>query len=518
MQRGLALSAALLGALSTLVVSACGTTAGERGDDAALNGARGAAPRLRVGDVVELPVEGELAGGALTTASPDEKYVVIVASTRMDTSGDELPWSIELAAPPSGGGMRLVEDCSIDAAEWAAIATPSEPTPHGSPIALGTTKTIASAGGAQVEDIQVKAVAVGEKAIVWADVTPSHPAVLDDAFVAQFLTDFERTILPRERTVFGIESDVDGDGRIGLVFTPLTRQTAVAYFTACDLVSLDGCPTNNAGDLLWLTPPNAIDPPYNTANAIKEILTHELAHLVHFNRKVMKNGLRDWTDSGYMIEGVGGFAQDAIGPQSGNLYVAMAGLAGIGKFSLGDTLVDGTRYDTDRDGVLRGGSYLFVRWLYDRAGGDVALESGEIRGNGGPALLRALVGAPESMAKALPRIVHRSIADIGTDFYTTLAMSNREQTSGGAAPTNRCFSYLPTQIDPITGKQRGANLFARFHGMGMSGVAMTDATRGTVRAGGASYAKVSAVAGGSLPLSVKVDPRSAPRVRVGRLE
>jgi hypothetical protein len=472
---------------------------------------------LRPGEVAELPVESGIAAGTLLTGSADEKYVVMIASTRLDTSGDQLDWSVDTTSAPSSAALRPVTGCSLGSEAWASAVVPSETAPQGAAVAVGATKTVHAPTPSGVEDIQVKAVAVGAHAVVWADVTAAHPATLDQAFVDQFLADFEGTILPRERSVFGVESDADGDGHIALVFTPLTHQTAVAFFSGCDLAQWSNCAPGNAGEYLWLTPPNAIDPPYNTPNAIKEILTHELSHLIHFNRKVLRNHLTAWSDSGYTDEGIGGFAQDAIGPQAGNLYVAMAGLEGIADFSLGDTVVDNTAYDEKRDGVLRGGSYLFVRWLYDHAGGDVALPSGAIQGKGGPALLRTLLDAPESVANALTRVTNRSLADLGTDFYTALAMSNRDE-AGGAAPSNACFSYLPTQVDPITGKQRGADLFARFHGMGMNGVAMTDASSGKVRAGGAAYVTVAPTSGGApLPITVRVDPRAAPRVRIGRL-
>jgi hypothetical protein len=517
MSRGLVVFGGVLG---LAVAAACSTPSSGHG---AANEASQTAspPALRPGDVAELPLTNGVARGAITTHGAGEQYVVIIASTKFDTSGNELAWSVDANAAPlgaaSGTGAKLVEGCSLAPDAWSSVALPAEPAPKGAAVSLGATKTLRASTGHGFEDIQVKAIAVGEHAVVWADVTAAHPAALDAAFVTQFLSDFEHTILPRERTVFGVESDVDGDGRLGLVFTPLTHQTAVAFFTSCDVASSADCSGTNAGDYLWLTPPNAIDPPYNTPNAIKEILTHELSHLIHFNRKVVRNRLSDWTDSGYMIEGVGGFAQDAIGPQAGNLYVAMAGLTGIADFSLGDTLVDGARYDTTRDGALRGGSYLFVRWLYDRAGGDAALPSGAIEGRGGPALLRALLDSPESIAMTLPRVAKTSIADLGTDFYTTLAMSNREG-AGGSAPTNPCFAYRPIQTDPITGKQRGADLFARFHGMQMGGVAMTNQTSGKVRAGGAAYVTMGPRANGApLSLTVDVDPRAAARVRIARL-
>ena len=474
---------------------------------------------LQPGDVAELAVTDGVAGASLATPDGTEKFVVVVASTRFEVSSAALPYSIKLDGAPAGASPKLVTGCSLSNDPWKSMPPPAETPPTGTAAALHAKRTIHAPLPTAFEDIEVEAIAIGKHAVVWADVTTAHPANLDPAFVSQFLAYFDDTIMPRERSVFGIESDLDSDGRIALIFTPLTNQTAVAFFSGCDLVSSPGCATSNNGEYLYLTPPDAIAPPYNTPAAIREILSHELSHLIHFNRKVVRNKLSSWAESGYMIEGVGGFGQDVIGPQAGNLYVTQAGLDGINQFSLADTLVDGREYDIPRDGVLRGGSYLFVRWFYDRAGSDNAKADGTIESRGGPALLRTLLDAKESVAKALPGVAKASIADIGTDFYTTLAMSNRN-VSGGVAPTNPCFSFAPTTIDAITGKQRGADMYAQFHGMGMKGPAMQSASKpdGKILAGGVEYLTVDAVPGQTqLDFTVKVDGKAAPRVRIGRL-
>lgn len=499
-----------------------GGAAGQGGAGAA-GGAAGAAGAggpiaLAPGDVAELPVDSGTAGARIATPKGDEKYVLILASTRFDASGAQLDYSLNLDAAPDGATATPVESCSIGTDPWSTTPLPKETPPSGTAVAVGTTRTINVPGAVGYEAIQAKAIAVGKSAIVWADITPAHPANLDTAFVNQFLSDFEDTILPRERTVFGMESDEDGDGHISLVFTPNTYQTAVAFFTGCDLSNLGGCFISNKGEYLYLTPPDAIAPPYNTPNAIKEILTHECGHLVSFNQKELRNNLTTQPDSLYMDEGVGGFAQDVVGPQAGNLYVAMAGLDGIDQFSLGDTLLDGAKYDLNRDGVLRGGSYWFVRWLYDRAGGDT-ISGGSIQNKGGPAFLRALLDAKTSIATDLPVETKASVSDIAADFYTTLAMSNRDET-GGVAPTNSCFAFQPTTTDPVWQTQRGGDVYAKFHGMQMNGPKTQPATSadGKLQAGGVEYLDVDAKSGQpELDLTVTVDPNAKARVRIGRI-
>jgi hypothetical protein len=472
---------------------------------------------LAPGEVVELTLEGGLAGGRLATPLGTERFVAVLVSTRFDALSTSNPYAFNVGTALVSSEHRAATGCALTNAPWSATPPPVETPPVGSAPDAGATRTLMMPTATGTEIITVQAIGSSASAVVWADVTPAHPADLDAGFVSQFLQDFENVILPRGRALFGVESDVDGDGHVGLVFSPLTRQTAVAFFSACDLKALAGCPSGNGGEYLYLTPPSAIAPPYNTPNAIKEILSHEASHLLHFNRKVLRNRLGDWPDSSYLIEGIGGFAQDAIGPQAGNLHVAKAGLDGIDSFSLSDVLVDGVPYDTTRDGVLRGGSYLFVRWLYDRAGGDQLDASNAIAGLGGPALLRAVLDANTSAASALTSATGRTHAELATDFFTALAMSNQDQ-NGGAAPANGCFAFRPTSTDPVWNRQRGANLYAQFS-LKMTGPSTQVASfaDGRLRAGGAEFLVLDATAAGELPFSVQLAASTPARLRVGRV-
>ncbi|MEY2932321.1 MAG: hypothetical protein RL033_3070, partial [Pseudomonadota bacterium] len=343
--------------------------------------------QLEAGQVAELQVASDgSVSGQLVTPTGSERFVLILASTRFDAPSTPLPYTLALRSTPpastppastppattavSSSASPLLTGCSLSSARFSSSPLVSDPPPvaSGTVPVEGATRTLEVPTRAEPQSITARAISVGEHAVIWADTT--HPTTLDRAFVLQFRDDFERVILPRARQVFGTEPDLDGDGRIQLVFTRLTRERGVAFFSACDLAEqLEGCQGSNRGEFLYLTPPDAIEPPYNSPNAIKEILAHEVAHLLHFQRKVLRNHLPGWNDGVYMSEGIGALAQDVTGYQAGNLYVTRAALAGIDQFSLADVL-HGNEPDPTREGVLRGGAYLFVRYLYDRAGGD----------------------------------------------------------------------------------------------------------------------------------------------------
>jgi hypothetical protein len=520
--------------LAPLLISSCASASGVRTAPSAPvapvavpSDSAGREPPLvlQPGDVAELPVAADgRARALLATPGGGERFVVIVASTRFDSQAPPAHYSVALDSVAAdsvalGSGAvapaaRTVDGCALSEEAWRSVAVSSDAAPTGPGPLVGARRELALMTRGAAATIGSEVVSVGEHTAVLRDTT--HPTSLDAAFAEQFRVDFERVILPRARQVFGTESDIDHDGRIELVFSRLTQEHGVAFFSACDLASLEGCPASNHGEYLYLTPPDAIDPPYNTANAIKEILTHELGHLLHFHRKVLVNELSAWSDSVYASEGIGGLAQDVVGYQAGNLYVAKAGLDGIDNFSLADVL-DRRRRSGAVDGVSRGGAYLFFRYLYDRAGGDEALGL-DIRSRGGPAFLRALLDAREPVVEALPRVAAASLSDLAMDFFTALAVSNRELL-GLSAAKNPCFSYRPTVKDPVTDKQRGTSLFASFHGIRMDGphgVAASDAD-GRLLAGGVEYLTVDAVPSrAQLGLSVAVDADAAPRVRIAR--
>jgi hypothetical protein len=472
---------------------------------------------LAPGEVIELEVRADgSAAAALATPSGDERFILVIASTRFDAERTPVTYALELGAHGEASSSSSVAGCSLDASRWASSPIAADAPPAGEGPALGAKRFLDITAPDGTSPIESEVISVGSHATVIRDLT--HPTSLDGAFAEQFRADFEDVILPRARQVFGTESDIDGNGRIQLVFSRLTRERGVAFFSACDLMAtLEGCPSSNRGEYLYLTPPDAIAPPYNTANAIKEILTHELGHLLHFNRKVLRNQLTAWTDTVYASEGIGALAQDVVGYQAGNLYVAKAGLDGIDSFSLAD-IITPRRPEGRADGMLRGASYLFFRWLYDRAGGDEVIGS-EVKSLGGPAFLRALLDAPEPVMVALPRVARAKMTDLALDFFTALAVSNREE-SGLAAARNPCFRYLPVAGDPLTGKQRGASLFAAFHGTRMSGPRLTPASAidQSLRPGGVEYVSLDAAPGQlRTSFSLSVDPSAAPRLRVARL-
>lgn len=91
-----------------------------------------------------------------------------------------------------------------------------------------------------------RAVAVTDEVIVWEDqTTPNGLGSVDQAILDGVLLNLETLILPRERMVFGFESDVDANRRIEILLSYTVNQYgAVAYVTQCDIGRVSGCGTS----------------------------------------------------------------------------------------------------------------------------------------------------------------------------------------------------------------------------------------------------------------------------------
>lgn len=471
---------------------------------------------LSAGEVVELELsDGSEAAATLATPRGDERFLVVLASARSSGRESKHTYEIEPTPRPSSPWRRL-KGCSVNPREVQSARELAASNSTVSPPAVGDRRELFVRNGSAPETVTAQVVAVRDNTVVWAEVDESNE--LRDDFVRAFVDDFEALILPRARAVFGRESDVDGDGRIALFFTPRTKDAAVAYFSGCDLGTPEDCPGSNHAELLYLTPPHAIRPPYNTPRAIKEILAHELEHLIHQNQKVLRTDLPADPDAMYLLEGFGALAQDVTGHQSGNLYVTKAGLEGIDELSAVALLQEGLGYEEQRDGALRGGAYLFVRWLYDRAGGDAVSADGTISDRGGPTLVRQLLGAPRAISSALPDVVGARREDVVVDFYTAVALSGRDAI-GDVPPRNDCFRFAPPHPDPITGKPRGTDLFAQFHGQRMAGPAVQPITApdGSLRTGGVEVLSFEAVDTTSAGFTLRVDVDADARIRIARV-
>jgi hypothetical protein len=384
---------------------------------------------------------------------------------------------------------------------------------------------IASESGVPTK-ITAECIAVDATAAFWIDKTTQPLASISPTSLAEVAEGFSKIIVPRERIYFGKESDLDGDTLISVLFSPIVAASAVAYFSPCDLVDTKLVPLcadrSNGMELLYMSPPSSIPPPMNTTKAILETVAHELQHAIYFNRKYLLNGTAALaSENPYITEGLSALAQDLSGYQAGNFFVAMAGLEGVAQLSLPNMTSDALKnyVPGEADGIMRGGEYLLMRYLFDRAGGDALDAKGMPVDKGGIAWLRSFEDAKETGEPAVLKTTGLTANLLCEDFWTALALSNRGP-SGAPISSIAKYNFQAVTVDPLTGRERGFNLWGSFHGMGLSGPAAVkvSAADGSILSGGAEYLLMAASGNPNLTFTIESDPGAKTRARLIRIK
>ena len=416
------------------------------------------------------------------------------------------------------------------AATEAKVVTPADPRPipAGShPImrtAVGDTYTFEVYNGSRYVDIEAEAVQVTDELVIWEDqTTENEHGSLEEDMLDDIVANMEGIVLPRERALFGEESDVDGDGKLWVLMTYTVNQYgAQAYVTSCDIGVTEGCYGYGHGhEIVYM---GYVDPADTraSANGVTETIAHELAHLVYAYHKVLLNGFTGLEENIYVTEGTSALAQDLTGYNNGNQYVWATALDmsatygsedySVQALSLNDLFRGSSYYDQARDGALRGGGYLFLRYLFEQAGGMTIESDGSFSDLGGIAWIKSFYEVPETGVDAVEVSTGADFQDLALDFWTTLVVSGRDIND---EPT---YNFQERVEDPLTGYEHGVDPFANIHGwLQLTGpvVQPLDEADGSLRAGGVEYLQATLEAG---RLSVPVSEAALARARVFRIE
>ncbi len=488
------------------LVLAC---ASENESGAPLGGDDSAEPGDELGELMELETtEGGVAGNFDEPGT----YIVVLFSAATEQSTFYRYGERASAASESRPSDRL---------------PPLEPndTPAVAFAAVGDHRTFSVYDGSAYVGVDAEAVTVTDELVIWNDLTTVNPlGDIPAATLAGVVEKFEGLVLPRTRQVFGQESDVEGSGRIDVLtsFT-VNEYGAVAYVTWCDLGELAGCGArSNGGETIYMGIPDP-ESDYSSPNAITEIWAHELNHLVYAWHKYVGNEQLDARENIYLTEGMSELAQDLTGFNNGNQYI-WASAIDMREFygsedystqgvSLNDFLRGQSYYDARRDGPLRGGSYLFLRYLFEQAGGFTVNDDGSFSDDGGIAFLHDWFTAPELGPDCVEALTGSTAEDMAFDWYTALVLSGR-----GINDDPR-FNYQARVQDPITKFEFGVDPYAVVHGwLTLTGppvqpIAEAD---GKLRAGGVEYLEVVVDEAGTV--EIPVDAAALPRARAFRVD
>ncbi|MBI4639935.1 MAG: hypothetical protein HY731_04535 [Candidatus Tectomicrobia bacterium] len=301
-----------------------------------------------------------------------------------------------------------------------------------------------------IRDIRAIVGAVTPGSLICVDVSSplptgvSQPSLSD---INDFAESFERIIRPRDQFFFGDASDINGDGKITILLTPLINAFGgiSGFFSADDLLSRRINPLSNEQEIFYVAFPTSRIP----SELIKATIAHEYQHMINFNQKVLVRGnlLSGTTEETWLNEALAHLAEDLAGygdaPSSPAELVHFEYFPAIDRISLtagSDTL------------ARRGAGYLFLRYLFEQLGGATISASGALTDRGGAAFLRRLLSSPDIGVTNIENASQISFEETFRNWVIALALDGTNLSSDPR------FNYQPTQVDPITGELSGIDL------------------------------------------------------------
>lgn len=276
------------------------------------------------------------------------------------------------------------------------------------------------------------------------------PGQLSELDYVGFGAALDDPIAPTVTRVFGDPSDLDGNGRFIVLFTPavnrLTERGAKDGFIGGFFHGLDLLPSrvgSNGGEILYALVPDPEgrfgDPRSRdlVLSTVPTILAHELLHMVHFAERVISFGAPAG-ETLWLSEGLAGMAEDLVA----DAYLARGQRETAGAFQAGN--YERARQflaNPDRTSLLtgagvgtlaeRGASWLFVRYLTEHHGGEGLLR----------ALTRSRRSGIENVAAASERDWRDLVLEWGTAVYDGGEPGLADP--GLADPRNRYASFRP---------------------------------------------------------------------------
>lgn len=163
--------------------------------------------------------------------------------------------------------------------------------------------------------------------------------------LAQLAGEFDDPIHPTVTGVFGMESDLDQNGRVIILLTPVVNRLTepgsdgfvAGFFYGLDLLA--GQEGSNEGEIFYALVPDpdgVVGPPRSRSlvlNTVPAVLAHEFEHMVHFNQRILIAGASS-QEVLWLSEALAQMAEDLVGSAfDASLYPARAYQYRVGNWS-----------------------------------------------------------------------------------------------------------------------------------------------------------------------------------------
>ena len=280
--------------------------------------------------------------------------------------------------------------------------------------------------------------------------------------VAELARVFDDRIQLRVQTAFGRYADVDGNGKVILLFTRRLNASglAIGFFYPGDLFPASGdLPESNEAEILYLGVPEEGSFNFSPAS-LAATACHELQHLVNFSHVTLPYAAdpNPPLSPVWLNEGLSHLAEDLCGYNTlgGNLAFVARFLEHPWAVSPTSTGADGRGDTVER----RGAAYLLLRYALEQAGGVQLAADNNLTGNG-LAFTRALM-SPNALT--LDHIAGRATGvEDGTwllwRWWWTMVAASLERSGVDVTDRYSWAVYAPIVPDVATGDELGVDLF-----------------------------------------------------------
>jgi hypothetical protein len=285
---------------------------------------------------------------------------------------------------------------------------------------------------------------------------------LSDAEAVDIGQTFDMSIYGIDRSAFGNESDINGDGKVAILMTEEVNNLPedpgsiiLGFFLPNDLLPNYVSPgvTNGMEIFYTMVPDQAmggVDWKERSIESIKGTLAHEFQHMINFNYRILIYGsgyLANYQEELWMNEALSHIAEDLNGYDTDNIARSNLFLDDTGSTKL--------TFLSDDNLSNRGAVYLFLRYLGDRFG---------------ESIYRSLVQSRKAGTENAEAATGTSFLELFADWSAALYLSGRGITSDPRY--NYSSIDLQGDFDP---------LYLRQNNMSISGM------DGTIKPMGSDY-------------------------------
>ena len=322
---------------------------------------------------------------------------VFVPPTRLANQRDATPRAFEAVLRRREAQLAATRARVVAPALAAARATATTPELG----ALASFTVISSLDASTFATAVTRLRYVGRNILLWVDTTT--PAEVPDSSMQALARLFDEVLYPLDVDAFGETSDVDGNGRVHVVLTPIVNALTPraqcsasgfvnGFFSAHDLYP--GTPHANGGEVFYGFVPDSLGvfgcphSPAEFSSAIRTGFVHELQHVINYQQHVFRRGGREedvWLNEGlsHMAEELasklyerryppptGRMNPEQLFPDSSQNFISF-NLVNAFLFLRQPFVNSLTHFNEGGTLEERGAAWLFLRWVADQYGEDI---------------------------------------------------------------------------------------------------------------------------------------------------